>query len=1643
MRKKGSGKKAAALVLTSALAVTSVPAIGPAKSVSAAGGTDESIVYAVDCGDINPATAPEDGPLGTHNSVTDQVYGVDSVTGKKWGIDDTVSGKLVNGACTVGGVSTDWTWPYEFTTSDQASKTSTNRYTKNQTESGIDPRHLDYRFEIENGTYFVEVGFADPWGVSQSPSVYANYGQEDQSVLAEKFLVSTNNGIVTAKVTVKNQELTINARGTGSENAAINMTHITIKKADDKTLAQTDYDALSIRTDKVASDLELPLTGSKADSKITWSSSNEAVITKDGKVTRPGNGEADAKVTLTAEIVNGTAKLIKEFEVIVSAMNQTTGIEYFDRTAVEVTDEYYDNALELDAKNLLALDADRLLAGFRETAAYAAGMNEADRKAYMKDKVRYGGGWENALIGGHTLGHYLTAVAQGVVNPGLSKEMQEKLKERLDYMVDALADCQSKTVGSKACKEGYLFGAKLVSTTELEAQFNNVEKSLANISTQAWVPWYTMHKILAGLVDAYEITGSKTALATAEKLGDWVAERANNWSDATQSKVLAIEYGGMNDAMYELYKCSAKEEYKKAAHMFDETALFEAVLSGKANVLNAKHANTTIPKFLGALCRYEVDSSETVYLEYAEAFWNMVIKNHTYITGGNSEDEHFGADNILHGERTNANNETCNTYNMLKLSRRLFIITGDKKYADYYENTLINAIMSSQNHETGLTMYFQPMASGYHKVFGTLDTNFWCCTGSGMENFTKLQDSIYFKSGKTVIVNQYLASKAAGDGYLLEQTGDLSESDTMTFKISGDKADISLKLRIPDWVPEGKAVVKFGEDTYEYTTTDGYIVIPKDKLAAGTSFTVKLPMEVVAYNLPDSQNTYAFKYGPFVLSAKLGTGSQSVGSHGVSVTVPTGKAVSNDSIGIRAEASVEEFMAKINQYLVRQDGSMDFTLNGTDFNYAFTAHYSQDKENYGIYWTYSVNEDDRGAEAVLAEKAEKRMQRILVDKIEQTGRGQYEERFLLADGETKDGLVDNNSLGEDAPDLTRRASAGGSFGYKMQAAEGEDNYVLVTYRKSEDGKPMKISVGDAVLFDGKVDSKAADVVNVNLSSADTADYYQVMYKIPADVVDKNLSSIEVLENNVKVTKRVLTVTFAGTQAEESARVCKSVSMLKAMGTENSLIDVTYNGKKLEAKENTYYINIPYTEVPEMTFQMADSNGYIEVDGKAIDETKPKKLNKASASGTVTSYTVKVYAEDFKTAKTYTIQVEKDYSGISLKENLVNAFNFEDNTNGATAVAKAATPVEQSGVSYQYQEGAVGKAITLDGTYGLKLMDNANALGESYTISFWMNPKNVGSGVDPTVAAGLFSPEYWLNLTLDGKIWSRNGDYIETGASSAYIANKWQHVTLTVDGNSEGTAPGTVIGQLYVDGEVVSKGNVAKGIMTQIGAKLYFGVNAWDAYFSGALDDVMVFNKVLSEEEIAGIASKAITSGNLSGGGSSSSAKPAVKSLAVKAAGYPLSKNTVTLVKGKKVKLKVNVSPAKADQKVTYSSNKKKVATVSSMGVVTAKGIGSAKIQVKAANGKKKIITIKVVKKAKINKVLKVKKAKISISKGKKALIAIRKMTAGTTSTVAYKSSAQDVAAVNAFGVITAKKKGKAVITVRCGRKIVKVRVTVK
>lgn len=635
---------------------------------------------------------------------------------------------------------------------------------------------------------------------------------------------------------------------------------------------------------------------------------------------------------------------------------------------VKVTDKYFDEALHIDVKNMLLLDPDRLLAGFRETACILAGDDEETTSAFMKRKQRYGGEWEDKLIGGHTLGHYLTALAQAAVNPAVTGKELETVKERLDYMLSSLKECQEKVKGTE--NEGFIFGAGFP-TKEFRdnplLQFENVEKGLSHPFLEAWVPWYTMHKILSGLNASFKYYGSDIALEIANDLGIWISKRTEGWSEEKHKKVLSIEYGGMNDCLYELYLINRNlkeqgsslysKEYERfagAAHAFDETELFERILTGKEDLLNNVHANTTIPKFIGALARYEAFNSEKRYLDYAESFWDLVVNKHTYVTGGNSEDEHFGKDNVLDAERTNVNNETCNTYNMLKFSRRLFAVTGKKKYLDYSARTLINAIMASQNHETGFTTYFQPMATGYHKVFNTLDGNFWCCTGTGYENFTKLQQGIYYKEKGKLLIALFLQSEYEGENYTITQTCDFAKTGNVNIEIkpkNGLKITDDICLRIPEWTKDELRTTIDGKE-YAAENKDGFVIIRSEKITDGADITVRLSLGIRSVSLPDGPDTYAFMYGPYVLSARLGTLKIKTKPHGIGVVASAQKSVDSDELEVTTGESVNEFIDNIDKYLVKRDDQMEFDLTGVSTPLVFTTHFDQYTESYGIYWKF-------------------------------------------------------------------------------------------------------------------------------------------------------------------------------------------------------------------------------------------------------------------------------------------------------------------------------------------------------------------------------------------------------------------------------------------------------------------------------------------------------------------------------------------------------------------------------------------------------------------------------------------------------------------------------------------------------------------
>ena len=666
----------------------------------------------------------------------------------------------------------------------------------------------------------------------------------------------------------------------------------------------------------------------------------------------------------------------QDISICVLTENEMDWTEPFELDKVQILDNYYLSAQKSDIAFLKKMDTARLLAGFRTTAGI-------DTKG-----VRPYGGWEDSLLGGHCVGHYLTALAQAVKVTG-----DKELKEKSQTLIAGLEECQKK-LGT-----GFLFGAKVEDKEDVEKQFDILEGKKKG---ETWVPWYNMHKVLAGLVDTYKYTGNETALLVAEKLGDWIYERVSKWDLKTNQKVLETEYGGMNDCLYELYSYSHNKHHLEAAQKFDEKALFLMAAKGEKNCLDGKHANTQIPKFIGAIKRYnvlkqlgEAKQEDEAYLADAEKFFEMVVKRHSFVTGGISVMEHFRKDYHLDEIRTQTNCESCCAHNMLKLAKELFKATRKKEYADYYETTLRNAIMGAVKTESGAASYFTPMATGYYKTFGEEEPEknmFWCCTGSGMENFTKLGDSIYFRANDTLLVNQYVASKVTWEekNLVLTQKSDVTKSEEISFVLNAlhDKeiSDVAIALRIPDWMHGEATIYVNGAEKMTAAGNSEYVLLERN-WEDGDVIMAKYPMSVESVGLLDQDAVFAFRYGPTVLAAKLGKEKMGEATWaGIDLTAPLYKVVGNEcrkdtiaygepkttelldneTLTIQKETSVNEFVSHIEHYLVRDTESetLSFHLKGTDADTTFenglqfVPFNTLNDERYGIYWYFDTEKNN-------------------------------------------------------------------------------------------------------------------------------------------------------------------------------------------------------------------------------------------------------------------------------------------------------------------------------------------------------------------------------------------------------------------------------------------------------------------------------------------------------------------------------------------------------------------------------------------------------------------------------------------------------------------------------------------------------------
>ncbi|MBS1906446.1 MAG: glycoside hydrolase family 127 protein [Actinobacteria bacterium] len=1041
--------------------------------------------------------------------------------------------------------------------------------------------------------------------------------------------------------------------GVATVSDVVSLTRRGTPSFDPATVAQTDLDALSLPT-SAASDFPLPTTGATG-SAISWASSDTATIAVDGAsahVTRP-QGAARSVVLTASATYGGSSAATRTFDVVVSPEGAVTSQYLLDAGMenVTVTDGYLENANGKTIDYLLSLDPEKFLYSWYKQA----GLTPTTTSGY--------GGWERdsgTRFQGHFFGHYISALSQAYATT-TDAGVKGQLLDKLTHAVNGLKACQDAYAAAHPGSAGYV------------APF--APSVLPSGGDGLLVPFYNLHKVLAGLIDAYDNAPadvSATALTVASGFGSWVKNYAASLPNP--GVILNTEYGGMNEALYELYSITRNPAHKRAAEYFDETTLFTQLANGQ-DVLDGKHANTTIPKLIGALKRYTVftddpalyatlsdaeKSALPMYRTAAEKFWTIVVNDHTYANGANSQSEHFhGADTLYQyatngvtsGYGENSTAEGCNEYNMLKLSHALFAVSKDVKYADYYESTFINTILASQNPETGMVTYFQPQTSGYAKIFGTPLDQFWCDHGTGIESFTKLNDSIYFTDPTSVYVNQFRGSELrnAALNLRLTQTANVPDSPEVAFTVAaldgGAVADGTvLKLRVPAWTTAPTLTVNGEAQDVAALTSGGYIALP---VAAGDEIRYTLPATVTAVADTENPNWVAFSYGPVLLGTELSRSNVNA-SYTAGVLVQMGvadKSLSSNVVVADAAAWKANAAANVERLAdgVNKNGmsTMRFALHGVDQASAalvFEPYYSLYNARYATYMTL-VQPDSAEAQAqILKTKQQLRTAETTIDALTSFDDNNSEADKNYTYNKSSVGVYNGNGYrdGQKASDAY--------FQYDMIVDPSlPKNYLGVRYYGGDNGRTFDVYLNDVLL-------KHETVTNANGATS----WYIQYDEIPKAVLDGIAAkdSYKRDQNGAYVRDAggnkipVVTVRFQGNGSSYVGGVFGVyTSSSSSYATNAELSKLAVDGGTLSpalaAGTHDYTITVPKDATSvNVDFDPATPSGLVYVGGILIDDTAPRTIPIAAGEGP-TTVSVKSYAQDHATNATYTLTIVRE------------------------------------------------------------------------------------------------------------------------------------------------------------------------------------------------------------------------------------------------------------------------------------------------------------------------------------------------------------------------------------------------------------------
>ncbi len=524
--------------------------------------------------------------------------------------------------------------------------------------------------------------------------------------------------------------------------------------------------------------------------------------------------------------------------------DDTTVAQPFDLSQVRLTDSIFKTNQDLDAKYILSLDPDRLLRNFRINAN-------------LPTKAVPLGGWEAPKCGlrGHFVGHYLSACGEMYAATG-----DLRFKDRGTYIVTELGKCQD-AIGS-----GYL------SAFPPDA-FDKLEK----FGGGSWAPYYTIHKIMAGLLDQYHFCSNKQALQIAIKMADYFQGRIAKLDAAHIEKMFHTlghgpqnEYGGMSEVLHNIYALTKDSKYLILAEVFDRDWFLDP-LSKQQDQLSGLHVNTHVAQVIGFARHYELTGDERCH-RAAEYFWSQVVGHHSYAIGSTGKGEVFVPPDLEGTKLGFDTGESCNVYNMLKLTEHIFSWDANLAAADYYEDALYNFILSSINPDTGLTTYFVSLKPGHFKIYATPETSFWCCTGTGIENHACYGSGIYFHNADSLWVNLFIPSQLTWNEkeLTLTQSTCFPESDQTTLTIAAKKAiPLRINLRIPYWTTT-EANVRINGIAQSIKLSPGSYLTLDRTWKTGDRIDLTLPMALHLHRTIDSPQTAAILYGPIVLAGDFG-----------------------------------------------------------------------------------------------------------------------------------------------------------------------------------------------------------------------------------------------------------------------------------------------------------------------------------------------------------------------------------------------------------------------------------------------------------------------------------------------------------------------------------------------------------------------------------------------------------------------------------------------------------------------------------------------------------------------------------------------------------------------------------------------------